>query len=216
MIDARKDCSKSDDELPTVAEFDLSIESLQDLASIEQTQNGLSLTSKVHLTAGSHFSNITAYAPQAHRTWRTIQTSVSTHIDPRSALLYINHSCDPSLEIHIRPSATPQQQPADPNDQRQALNQDHPTEPVGHVGEVKVSATRPISPGDALTFFYPSTEWSFDRPFQCNCGAPPGVCIAVPQGACSLDRPTLERYFINEHIWRLVEEREQGNRTVET
>lgn len=32
-------------------------------------------------------------------------------------------------------------------------------------------AVKDISPGDDLTFFYPSTEWNMDQPFECWCGS---------------------------------------------
>ena len=40
---------------------------------------------------------------------------------------------------------------------------------------------RPLQPGDELTFFYPSTEWSMARPFACQCRS--ASCIAKVHGA---------------------------------
>lgn len=31
---------------------------------------------------------------------------------------------------------------------------------------------RPVAVGEELCFFYPSTEWDMDSPFECLCGAP--------------------------------------------
>ena len=64
-----------------------------------------------------------------------------------------------------------------------------------------VVAARPLAPGDELTFFYPSTEWSMDRPFACACGAP--ACLGYVAGARYLAPEVLDRYFINPHILRL-------------
>ena len=36
---------------------------------------------------------------------------------------------------------------------------------------MRLTALRPISEGDELTFFYPSTEWAMAEPFECGCGA---------------------------------------------
>lgn len=59
-------------------------------------------------------------------------------------------------------------------------------------------ARRHISPGDELTFFYPSTEWEMATPFICLCGAP--NCIHVVAGARFLPFSTLEDHFLNRHI----------------
>lgn len=32
-------------------------------------------------------------------------------------------------------------------------------------------ALKDVSPGDELTFFYPSTEWDMSQPFRCWCGS---------------------------------------------
>ncbi|EME46485.1 hypothetical protein DOTSEDRAFT_114950, partial [Dothistroma septosporum NZE10] len=109
-------------------------------------------------------------------TWKTIQTSATTHTDPRSALLYMNHSCQPSLEL-------------------------------GLAGKVTVSGSKGIEPGDALTFFYPSTEWKFDRSFDCLCGAPEDVCLGKVQGASAIERQKLGNWFFNDHILKLAAKR---------
>ncbi|KAF4503946.1 hypothetical protein G6O67_008574 [Ophiocordyceps sinensis] len=55
--------------------------------------------------------------------------------------VYCNHSCSPSLVFDMTRF------------------------------EVRVSGHGPLSVGDALTFFYPSTEWRMVQPFGCECGA---------------------------------------------
>lgn len=59
-------------------------------------------------------------------------------------------------------------------------------------------ATRPIKPLEELHFFYPSTEWSMDRPFSCHCGSP--QCLQFISGAKSLSLDMLNQRFVNSHI----------------
>ena len=70
--------------------------------------------------------------------------------------------------------------------------------------EVRVVENRPLRKGDALTFFYPSTEWEMDQPFECNCGAPGGKCKGWISGAKGMRREDLEEYWLNEHIVELL------------
>jgi hypothetical protein len=65
-----------------------------------------------------------------------------------------------------------------------------------------IIAARDISIGDELTFFYPSTEWEMAIPFICACGST--NCIHVVAGARYLSPAVLERYFLNQHIRRLI------------
>ncbi len=65
-----------------------------------------------------------------------------------------------------------------------------------------VFATRDLTPGDELTFFYPSTEWEMSSPFICMCGAP--SCIHVVAGARFLPLSTLANHFLNHHIRELM------------
>jgi hypothetical protein len=65
-----------------------------------------------------------------------------------------------------------------------------------------IIAARDISIGDELTFFYPSTEWEMAVPFICACGST--NCIHVVAGARYLSPAVLERYFLNQHIRRLI------------
>jgi hypothetical protein len=63
---------------------------------------------------------------------------------------------------------------------------------------------RPLSRGDPLTFYYPSTEWDMDQPFNCNCGAPGGVCKGWISGAKNMPPEDLEGYWLNDHITELL------------
>ena len=65
-----------------------------------------------------------------------------------------------------------------------------------------IIAARDISIGDELTFFYPSTEWEMAVPFICACGST--NCIHVVAGARYLSPAVLERYFLNQHIRRMI------------
>jgi hypothetical protein len=165
--------------------YDLSFNSLQNLLTYAKMFSGLSLRSKVNLPAGAHFCNITVHTPQPSATWRTIQTSETTHTEISSALLDLNHSCDPSLEIHVNV----------PDDQGKY--------PGGIAAEVKVERNKDLRAGDELTFFYPSTEWEFDRAFECSCGASKDLCIGMLTGARDIKVEVLERYWVCGHIWRL-------------
>ncbi|KAF2226428.1 hypothetical protein BDZ85DRAFT_256149 [Elsinoe ampelina] len=121
--------------------YPLSLNDLGDLVAYHAHPAGLSIRSLVSLPAGSTFAKITASTPATTKRWSTVQTSQNTHIELNSALLYMNHSCAPSLEIDVKSM------------------------------EVKVARNRDLSKGDELSFFYPSTEWEFDNPFKCLCGS---------------------------------------------
>jgi hypothetical protein len=71
--------------------------------------------------------------------------------------------------------------------------------------EVRVVDERPLKKGDALTFFYPSTEWDMDQPFACTCGAK--ECRGWISGAKTMPSEALEGYWLNEHIAELLNER---------
>jgi hypothetical protein len=187
--------------LTKVSEFPLSTNGLEDLATFIDTDAGLALVSKVDLPAGSHFAYLTSHVPQEKPIWRTIQTSKNTHTDPRSALLYMNHSCAPSVEVHVfspnengkYPSAPPDG--SSPKSDYSKLITEH-----GLAGEVKIARNRDIKKGDHLTFFYPSTEWAMDRPFDCLCGAPKDVCLGSVQGSKYIPNEKIDTWFVNDHI----------------
>lgn len=79
-----------------------------------------------------------------------------------------------------------------------------------HVGRRTVVALRRIEPGELLTFFYPSTEWSMARPFRCHCGAPDG--LARVTGARDLPMVALRRHPVSAHILRLKQAQARGRR----
>ncbi len=61
-----------------------------------------------------------------------------------------------------------------------------------------VTATRAIAAGEAVTSFYPSTEWQVESPFVCQCGE--AECLRFVGGARFLSMDVLSRYAVNQHI----------------
>ena len=113
--------------------------------------------------------------------WTSVQSGRDSHIELNSDLVFCNHSCNPSLNFDM------------------------------HKMEVRVVDERPLKKGDALTFFYPSTEWDMDQKFTCTCGAGEGVCNGLISGAKDMSRDRLSRYWLNPHIEELLRERDERN-----
>lgn len=63
---------------------------------------------------------------------------------------------------------------------------------------MEIVALRGIAAGEEIRFFYPSTEWTMDRAFDCRCGT--SACLGRIAGADSLDAEALGRYAFNRHI----------------
>jgi hypothetical protein len=61
-----------------------------------------------------------------------------------------------------------------------------------------IIALRKIKIGEEFTFFYPSTEWSMDRKFECYCGTQ--ECLGWIQGAAQLPLDILAKYSLSEHV----------------
>lgn len=95
--------------------------------------------SLVSVPAGAVFTRILTATP-ATVAYSSVQTSATEHIELNSDLVFVNHSCDPSLEFDMAAM------------------------------EVRVVKGRDLRKGDELTFFYPSSEWDMAQPFQCRCG----------------------------------------------
>ncbi|KAK3683842.1 hypothetical protein B0T22DRAFT_263183 [Podospora appendiculata] len=107
-------------------------------------------------------------------TYATVQMGRNKHLNLNSDLLYINHSCEPSL--------------------------------IFDTGNLNILAgPKGLQPGDELTFFYPSTEWSMAQPFDCGCGKP--ACRGRISGASDMTDAELEGVWLNGHIRELLEER---------
>ena len=70
---------------------------------------------------------------------------------------------------------------------------------------MEIRALRAIAAGDEITFFYPSTEWTMDRAFDCLCGS--SECLGRVAGADQLDAWSLARHRFNRHILDQLAER---------
>lgn len=62
----------------------------------------------------------------------------------------------------------------------------------------EIMALRDIARGDEFTFFYPSTEWLMDAPFNCFCGAE--NCLHKIEGASFLTSESIARYRFTDFI----------------
>lgn len=69
--------------------------------------------------------------------------------------------------------------------------------------EVRVANDRPLAVGDDLTFFYPSTEWTMVQAFQCQCAAS-SRCLGMISGSHDIEPALLQRYWLNDHVERLL------------
>ncbi|KAB5582510.1 hypothetical protein GE09DRAFT_1211153 [Coniochaeta sp. 2T2.1] len=106
-------------------------------------------------------------------TYATVQFGRDEHLNLNSDLLYINHSCEPSLIFDTANFEV-------------------------------IAGPKGLKPGEELTFFYPSTEWSMDQPFDCLCGTP--TCRGRISGAKDMTDAQLAGLWINGHIRKLKEE----------
>jgi len=59
-------------------------------------------------------------------------------------------------------------------------------------------ALKDLQKDDELSFFYPSTEWKMDQPFDCYCGA--SCCQGKIQGAFYLSKEALSKYRLTDFI----------------
>jgi hypothetical protein len=106
------------------------------------------------------------------KAYSSVQISENDHIELNSDLLYCNHSCAPSLIFDMSKF------------------------------EVRVAPDRDLKKGDALTFWYPSSEWEMAQPFDCNCGT--DKCKGRISGVKDMDPRVLRGYWLNEHIQRML------------
>ncbi len=61
-----------------------------------------------------------------------------------------------------------------------------------------VRCLRKIEIGEAMTFFYPSTEWSMTQGFDCLCGSK--KCLKKIEGAAHLSPDILKNYKLSDYI----------------
>lgn len=137
--------------------------------------------SLVDLPAGSLFSRITKATTKDIPTYATVQAGSDHHIELNSDLVYLNHSCVPTIECDMERM------------------------------EMRVARDRDLKAGDTLSFFYPSTEWALAVPFTCWCGAGEGTCIGLVEGASKMDPARLRQYYLNGHIKEMLEKEGNKN-----
>ena len=128
--------------------------------------------SQVERGPGEVFAEIEGWKRASGRDYTTVQISDTEDIDLNSDLVYCNHSCDPNVAFDMKKF------------------------------QVRVLDNKSLKCGDDITFFYPSTEWHMQQPFDCNCGA--STCLGSVTGAKDLDEDTLSRYWLNPHIEQLL------------
>jgi len=63
---------------------------------------------------------------------------------------------------------------------------------------MELSCLKDISAGDELTFFYPSTEFEMESPFNCFCGS--NNCLHKIQGAAFLSHEIIHHYKFTDFI----------------
>lgn len=71
--------------------------------------------------------------------------------------------------------------------------------------EMQVIALKNIKPGEELTFFYPSSEWTMSQPFHCYCGS--SRCLGEIKGAAFLTDEVLKRYRLTDFIHQQLAKR---------
>ena len=125
-----------------------------------------SAASEVDLPPGALFARLTGIHQERSQSYSTVQAGRDLHIELNSNAVFVNHSCDPTLEWQMDNL------------------------------EVRVRRDRPLKKGETLSFFYPSTEWTFTQPFDCWCGAGEGKCCGRIEGAEKMDEAVLRRCFI--------------------
>jgi hypothetical protein len=151
---------------------------LSRLLRVEHTPGSFAsrAVSLVSLPAGALFARITAPTPSVSA-YSSVQATRDLHVELNSDLVYINHSCRPSLEFDMVR------------------------------WEIRVVAGKAdgLRAGEELTYFYPSTEWHMAQPFECRCGE--SVCRGQITGARDMSEKDLSNYWLNAHVEELLEER---------
>ncbi|EUC59539.1 galactose-proton symport protein, putative [Rhizoctonia solani AG-3 Rhs1AP] len=143
-----------------------------------------SLRSLVAFKEGQLMAHLIGMTKVPTKTWTSVQCGLgqSDHLELNSTLVYANHSCSPNAIVDVSSIDS---------------------------SEWHFRALKDISPGDNLTFFYPSTEWDMTQAFDCACRET--NCLKRIQGAKYLTRKQMEaRGFVNPHIAHLMEQRDMN------
>lgn len=137
------------------------------------------LVTLVDVQPGAVLTKIEGTRPASERAYTSVQVSEDSDIELESNLVYCNHACSPSVVFDMEKA------------------------------EVRAVEHKPLKKGEDVTFFYPSTEWDMQQPFQCQCGGK--NCLGLVSGAKDLGDGILERYWLNPHIRRLLATRKNGS-----
>ncbi|ODA82028.1 hypothetical protein RJ55_00533 [Drechmeria coniospora] len=136
-------------------------------------------------------------------TYATVQIGRDRHMSLNSDLLYINHSCEPSL-------VSPPTRPSFPT--QLSLSGSRVASAYIDTGSMSILAgPKGLRHGDELTYFYPSTEWHMAQPFSCHCGTP--ACRGTISGARDMTAEQLEGHWLSGHIRDLLAEQQQKTAT---
>ncbi|KAG9223738.1 hypothetical protein CCMSSC00406_0004921 [Pleurotus cornucopiae] len=152
-----------------------------DICIVEFSRDGQyssCLRATASFKAGQILVPLRGLTPAPQRAYTSVQCGPARedNIELNSDLVYVNHSCNPTVAFDLSPK--------DP-------------------AQWHLRALQDIRKGDILTFFYPSTEWDMDQPFDCQCGD--RTCLGKIRGAKYLSVEELKgRGFINQWIWDLV------------
>ena len=136
------------------------------------------LVSLVDGKPGATLTKIEGSIPAVQRAYTSVQVAEEQDIELNSDLVYSNHSCEPNIIFDMEKF------------------------------EVRVVENRALKKNDDLTFFYPSTEWDMQQPFECHCES--DRCLGTVRGAKYLDENKLREYWLNPHIERLLAKRESA------
>lgn len=133
------------------------------------------LVSLVDREPGAILTKIEGSTLTSQRTYSSVQFSENGDIELNSDMVYTNHSCVPNVVFDMENL------------------------------EVRVVENRNVKEGDDLTFFYPSTEWDMQQPFDCHCDS--DRCLGTIKGAKYMEEAKLREYWLNPHVERLLAKR---------
>ena len=137
------------------------------------------LVSLVDREPGTLLTRIEGSALTSQRSYSSVQVSEEEDIELNNDLVFTNHSCEPNVIFDMEKL------------------------------EVRIVEDKLVKKGDDITFFYPSTEWNMQQPFDCHCDN--DRCLGIVRGAKYLDEAKLREYWLNPHIERLLAKREQSD-----
>ena len=69
----------------------------------------------------------------------------------------------------------------------------------------ELRALRDIEVNEEFSFFYPSTEWEMDQPFNCYCGN--AECLQNIGGARFLDEKAIQKYKLTDFIMQQLQKK---------